>query len=340
MAAIQKQIYDALVREGTDQHASALAALARKLYNVTEVGPGCCAKSGVAGGRSCLRDTDSPTGQMGFGGWGRPRRCALPTRRQLFEQFAVPFKLNECALALVQTSGYRDADLVERLWRSIISREPTADRLAAKVAELGQRFRLAETVFPVPGIAFLLEAHAFRAGAAFGAPGWAVRALAAAGVSDAHLFDVYRRLAERVRAADRCPRGRNGRTDRTANATSSRRRVGGAYVPTLGAGLGDAGGMESGAAVPSLGDVHLRPGARLAGAQPEWSVVGDFGAAVRGPAREAPRRASISDPQRGLTPGWRSAGVCMRAVFFSPPCVCSCRVQPGTRLRRVRWTRP
>ena len=99
----------------------------------------------------------------------------------------------------MHASQYRNPDLVEQLWRDIVRREPTVESLCAKIAELGRKFALAESVFPVAGLAYLLEKHALQLGDAHGLPGWPVLALADAGVSYAHLFDVYRRLSERVR---------------------------------------------------------------------------------------------------------------------------------------------
>ena len=161
---------------------------------------------------------------------------------QLFNHFTMPYKLSECSLALVHSAAYRNPELVEQLWRDIIRREPSVESLAAKVAELGHKFMLAESVFPVAGLAYLLERHALQLGDAGGAPGWPVLALADAGIPYAQLFDVYRRLAERVRA----------------RAASARRRLKAPLAVAL-----------TGIVCPST---HVRWGL----AQAEWKVEGLF----------------------------------------------------------------
>jgi len=181
VATIQKQIYDAMV--ATNASADDLRRLSAKLYDVSEVGAWPRRSDPLLIGRLTV---------------GPCRPTALPCARQLYNDFTARLRLSECSLALLHVSANREPELVEQLWRDIIRRAPNVESLVATVAHLGRKFALSDAVFPVPGLVYLLEQRAMALDAQAAEPGWAVRALAEAGVPYAQLFDVYRRIADRA----------------------------------------------------------------------------------------------------------------------------------------------
>lgn len=42
---------------------------------------------------------------------------------QLYENFAEPFKLLECQLAIIDCAGYNDSSLIKNIWHDIIANE-------------------------------------------------------------------------------------------------------------------------------------------------------------------------------------------------------------------------
>lgn len=75
---------------------------------------------------------------------------------QLYKDFAEPFDLWECKLAIIHVSGYTDPTLIENIWLNIIStemnRRNTQDRISAlmdKVKTLGREYSLASRSFPI-----------------------------------------------------------------------------------------------------------------------------------------------------------------------------------------------
>lgn len=115
---------------------------------------------------------------------------------RLYGDFAEPFDLAECKLAIVRTSGYDNPMLVENLWRGILEREfrESGGRVAAlsqRLTELAREYVTAERFFPLP---FLVKFLELRGCPADLEPGWPLEPLLAAGVSLGKLRDAYHGL--------------------------------------------------------------------------------------------------------------------------------------------------
>lgn len=77
---------------------------------------------------------------------------------QLYENFAEPFRLWECKLAIIECAGYSDMQLVENIWMNIIGvqlkRQPTASpndrmmQILSKVKILARQYKLSSNCFP------------------------------------------------------------------------------------------------------------------------------------------------------------------------------------------------
>ena len=78
---------------------------------------------------------------------------------QLFEEFAEPFSLWECKLAIIHCSGHYDIPLVETIWLNIIETElrictvigpnDKMTVLMSKIKSLGQEYAVSPRCFPV-----------------------------------------------------------------------------------------------------------------------------------------------------------------------------------------------
>nr|XP_023029758.1 nuclear pore complex protein Nup155 [Leptinotarsa decemlineata] len=85
---------------------------------------------------------------------------------QLYENFAEPFKLLECQLAIIDCSGYSDKVLVESIWQQILADElrkasgSVNDKLSqvlAKVKHLAKQYSKSVYTFPLDSVIFELE---------------------------------------------------------------------------------------------------------------------------------------------------------------------------------------
>lgn len=68
---------------------------------------------------------------------------------QLYNDFTSDTDLHECNLAILHCSGYRNDDLVEKLWISIMEQARNYEALAAKMTDLALRFYPSDVVFPL-----------------------------------------------------------------------------------------------------------------------------------------------------------------------------------------------
>ncbi|CAH0559339.1 unnamed protein product [Brassicogethes aeneus] len=85
---------------------------------------------------------------------------------QLYENFAEPFKLLECQLAIIDCAGYTDNVLIEHIWRQILTNELRKssgsgnDRMAqvlTKVKHLARYYASSLNCFPLDNIVYELE---------------------------------------------------------------------------------------------------------------------------------------------------------------------------------------
>ncbi|KAJ1526290.1 hypothetical protein ONE63_009443 [Megalurothrips usitatus] len=124
---------------------------------------------------------------------------------QLYQDYAEPFDLWECKLAIIHVSGYTDPTLIENIWLNIIStemnRRNTQDRLSAlmdKVKTLGREYSLASRSFP---IALLVKALEVEVCSAKADPSIVHTTMLSTGVPLPVLLDVYEKM---IAANDRC----------------------------------------------------------------------------------------------------------------------------------------
>ncbi|XP_046658271.1 nuclear pore complex protein Nup155 [Homalodisca vitripennis] len=96
----------------------------------------------------------------------RLNSCLL-TITELYADFAEPYNLWECKLAIIDVSGHDDLDLIQRIWDNIIQdelRKSTSlapeDKVGvvlAKVKELGTQYLVSSRCFPVAYLMWQLE---------------------------------------------------------------------------------------------------------------------------------------------------------------------------------------
>ncbi|XP_039282164.1 nuclear pore complex protein Nup155 [Nilaparvata lugens] len=133
---------------------------------------------------------------------------ALLTVTELYEEFAEPFQLWDCKLAIVDCSGHDDPDLINDIWTRIIQAE--LDKCASasgddkmtvvlsKVKSLGQQYQLSSRTLPLEHVVWHLELAACRLHAS---RALVHQAMLVINVPFARLLHVYERL---VALNDRC----------------------------------------------------------------------------------------------------------------------------------------
>ncbi|KAA0196661.1 hypothetical protein HAZT_HAZT004312 [Hyalella azteca] len=120
----------------------------------------------------------------------------------LYEQFAEPYGLWRCKLAIVACAGHSEPQLVQSLWSHIIDEElqqsqgaPVSerlDRLAASLKALAHLYSSSPSYFPLEHIIRLCEVQSVRLKAASeGCVGWLVSALLSCGVTISRLLTTY-----------------------------------------------------------------------------------------------------------------------------------------------------
>lgn len=129
----------------------------------------------------------------------------------LYADYADPFDLAECKLAIVRASGYDDPVLIENLWRGIVEREirerpgrtsgPVA--LAQRLEGLVREYVASDRFLPLQFLVNLLEHKGCHLEFE---PGWPIELFLKAGVSVGRLRDAYYNI---YRARDPTWAGRN-----------------------------------------------------------------------------------------------------------------------------------
>jgi len=119
----------------------------------------------------------------------------------LYQDWAEPYQLWECKLAILQCAGHPDPMLVTNIWTKILDQQVAAlasassqTRLAAlanKVETLGRLYAASGRYFPLEMLVRQLEVISCKEG---GDPAWLPACLQGVGVSICRLLDVYNRL--------------------------------------------------------------------------------------------------------------------------------------------------
>ncbi|XP_075223372.1 nuclear pore complex protein Nup154 isoform X2 [Lycorma delicatula] len=130
----------------------------------------------------------------------RLNSCLL-TITELYEEFAEPFDLWDCKLAIVECSGHDDPDLINNIWENIIQTElakcdnTSGDNkisvVMSKVKMLGQQYSLSSRVFPLWFLVWQLELACCQLGAL---RSHVHSTLISMGVPLIMLLDVYEKL--------------------------------------------------------------------------------------------------------------------------------------------------
>lgn len=80
---------------------------------------------------------------------------------QLYENFAEPFKLLECQLAIIDCSGYNDGTLIKNIWHDIIADElkkstgsgnERVSQILSKIQHLARQYSVTSNCLPLGGI--------------------------------------------------------------------------------------------------------------------------------------------------------------------------------------------
>lgn len=124
----------------------------------------------------------------------------------LYSEFAEPFELPECKLAIVHCAGYYDPALVETLWRDIIDKElevtarldvqVRVQSLYAKLVSQGRKYSSTENYFPIVNLVRYLEKLSCNArlNLAEADATFVFRAMLDVSVGFPFLFDVYNKI--------------------------------------------------------------------------------------------------------------------------------------------------
>lgn len=79
----------------------------------------------------------------------------------MYEEFAEPFELWECKLAIMHCSGHNDASLIQNIWRNIIKSEANlatgssddkTNQILSKIKVLANLYKESEQCFPLGNI--------------------------------------------------------------------------------------------------------------------------------------------------------------------------------------------
>jgi len=128
--------------------------------------------------------------------------CDLLDITTLYQDWAEPFQLWECKLAILATAGHPDPMLIQNIWTNIIDRQ--LDRLAhsdvttkkraicCKIESLGRLYSSSSKYFPLEFLVRKLELFSCTAGG--GEYMWVPDCLQKIGVDLPRLLDVYNRI--------------------------------------------------------------------------------------------------------------------------------------------------
>lgn len=115
----------------------------------------------------------------------------------LYKDWAEPFQLWECKLAILQCAGHADQPLVNTIWTQIIQNQENLNAhnkiaaLSNKIESLGRQYASSSKYFPLELIVKQLEIVSCKEAAD---SGWVSASLQNAGVPLPRLLDVYNRL--------------------------------------------------------------------------------------------------------------------------------------------------
>lgn len=115
----------------------------------------------------------------------------------LYQDWAEPYQLWECKLAILQCAGHPDQPLVNTIWTNIIEQQENSTNqnkvlaLSNKMETLGRQYANSSKYFPLELIVRQLEVVSCRER---GEAGWVPSCLQTTGVSLPRLLDVYNRL--------------------------------------------------------------------------------------------------------------------------------------------------
>jgi len=120
---------------------------------------------------------------------------------QLYAEFAEPYNLWECQLAILHCAGHPDSMLIETVWNNIIEGEMsnTAELsspnriniMANKIAVLGKLYSSSHKYFPLEHIVRKLELLSVQIGGTYE---WVFAALMDTGIPLPKIFEVYNKL--------------------------------------------------------------------------------------------------------------------------------------------------
>lgn len=115
---------------------------------------------------------------------------------RLYGEYADPYDLAECKLAIVCSSGYDKPLLVESLWQSLLEREflvhTRPDELSQRLTSLAQEYAEFVKFFPLAFLVKFLELRGSQHGGF--EPGWILKPFLAARVPISSLRDTYNDL--------------------------------------------------------------------------------------------------------------------------------------------------
>lgn len=120
---------------------------------------------------------------------------------RLYSDYAEPYQLAECKLAIVHCAGHYDPSLIDALWQNILDQEiekvhnqmtdNIITALSMKVSQLGKKYNSAMRYFPVEFLVNYLEKVSCQND---WPEGWVFSSLLEAGVEITHLLELYQAL--------------------------------------------------------------------------------------------------------------------------------------------------
>ncbi|GAB6032748.1 hypothetical protein CHUAL_011616 [Chamberlinius hualienensis] len=118
---------------------------------------------------------------------------------QLYEEYAFPFNLHECQLAVIHCANLYDSALIETLWQNIIDKELNQSggvemkisALGNTLKSLGKTYSSTSKYFPIAFLIKYLETKSINSNLD---PKWVYSTLLSAGISLPKLFDAYNRF--------------------------------------------------------------------------------------------------------------------------------------------------
>ena len=119
---------------------------------------------------------------------------------QLYSDFAEPFGLWECQLAIIHCAGHPDNNLIEVLWGHVLEQEISKVSnsgpsqivmLSSKLKQLGKMYASSQKYFPMEFIIKSLELHSLSINGDYE---WVFKSLLAIGIPLPKVFETYNKL--------------------------------------------------------------------------------------------------------------------------------------------------